>query len=43
LRAYAVTAGCARKGPWRMSKVKWINIALPDAYFSLHRLLRPWT
>ncbi len=42
-RAYAVTTGCARKGPWRMSKVKWVNIALPDAYFSLHRLLLPWT
>lgn len=33
-RNYAVTIGCARKGPWRMSKVKWVNIALPDAYFS---------
>jgi len=32
-RNYAVTTGCARKGPWRMSKVKWVNIALPDAYF----------
>jgi RNA-directed DNA polymerase len=41
-RAYAVTTGCARKGPWRMSKVKWVNIALPDAYFSLHRLSFPW-
>jgi RNA-directed DNA polymerase len=41
-RAYAVTTGCARKGPWRMSKVKWVNIALPDAYFSLFGLSFPW-
>ncbi len=32
-RLYALTAGCARKGPWRMSKVKWVQIALTDAYF----------
>jgi len=41
-RNYAVTTGCARKGPWRMSKVKWVNIALPDAYFSSLCLLFPW-
>ena len=41
--AFAVTTGCARKGPWRMSKVKWVNIALPDAYFSSLCLLFPWT
>ncbi|MDL2122546.1 MAG: group II intron reverse transcriptase/maturase [Deltaproteobacteria bacterium] len=41
-RNYAVTTGCARKGPWRMSKVKWVNIALPDAYFSSLCLLCPW-
>lgn len=41
-RNYAVTTGCARKGPWRMSKVKWVNIALPDAYFSSLYLLFPW-
>ena len=41
-RAYAVTTGCARKGPWRMSKVKWVNIALPDAYFSFFGLSFPW-
>lgn len=29
----AVTTGNARKGPWRMSKVKWIIIALPNAHF----------
>jgi RNA-directed DNA polymerase len=41
-RAFAVTTGCARKGPWRMSKVKWVNIALPDAYFSFFGLSFPW-
>lgn len=30
---YAVTTGNARKGPWRMSRVKWVVIALPNAYF----------
>jgi RNA-directed DNA polymerase len=29
----AVRAGCSRKGPWRMSRVKWVMIALPNAYF----------
>ncbi|MCP3870818.1 MAG: group II intron reverse transcriptase/maturase [Gammaproteobacteria bacterium] len=29
----AVTTGNARKGHWRMSKVKWVIIALPNAYF----------
>jgi len=29
----AVRAGCARKGPWRMSRVKWVVMALPNAYF----------
>jgi hypothetical protein len=32
-RNFALTTGCARKGPWRMSKVKWVNIALPDKHF----------
>lgn len=41
-RAFALTTGCARKGPWRMSKVKWVNIALPDAYFSSLGLVFPW-
>ena len=31
--AVAVRTGCARKGPWRMSRVKWVIIALPNAYF----------
>jgi len=42
-RNYAVTTGCARKGPWRMSKVKWVNIALPDKHFESLGLLFPWS
>jgi len=30
----AVTTGNARKGCWRMSRVKWVIIALPNAYFT---------
>ncbi len=41
-RTYALTTGCARKGPWRMSKVKWVNIALPDKYFKTLGLVFPW-
>jgi RNA-directed DNA polymerase len=41
-RKSALTAGCARKGPWRMSKVKWVNIALPDKYFASLGLVFPW-
>ena len=41
-RDFALTTGCARKGPWRMSKVKWVHIALPDVYFSSLGLLFPW-
>jgi len=41
-RAYALTTGCARKGPWRMSKVKWVQIALPDAWFKSLGLVFPW-
>jgi RNA-directed DNA polymerase len=29
----AVRAGCSRKGAWRMSRVKWVVIALPNAHF----------
>jgi len=42
-RNYAVTTGCARKGPWRMSKVKWVNIALPDKHFKSLGLSFPWS
>jgi len=31
--AVAVRTGCGRKGPWRMSRVKWVVVALPNAYF----------
>jgi RNA-directed DNA polymerase len=41
-RGFVVTTGCARKGPWRMSKVKWVQIALPDTYFTSLGLLFPW-
>ncbi len=41
-RAYALTTGCARKGPWRMSKAKWVQIALPDAWFKSLGLVFPW-
>jgi len=41
-RNFALTTGCARKGPWRMSRVKWVHIALPDAYFTSFGLLFPW-
>ncbi len=41
-RDYAVTTGCARKGPWRMSRVKWVHIALPDSYFTSRGLAFPW-
>ena len=30
---FAVTTGNARKGAWRMSKVKWMVIAMPNDYF----------
>jgi RNA-directed DNA polymerase len=31
--SYAVSTGNSRKGPWRLSKVKWVVIAMPNAYF----------
>ena len=42
-RNFALTTGCARKGPWRMSKVKWVNIALPDKHFASLGLSFPWS
>ena len=39
---YAVTTGCSRKGPWRMSRVKWVVIALPNQHFKTHGLVIPW-
>ena len=41
-QVHALTTGCARKGPWRMSNVKWVNIALPDAHFESLGLDFPW-
>jgi len=41
-RDKALTTGCARKGPWRMSKVLWVNLALPDNYFKSLGLSFPW-
>jgi len=32
-RQFAVTTGCSRKGPWRMSRVYWVVLALPDRHF----------
>ena len=29
----ALFCGCSRKGPWRMSKVKWVLFAMPKSYF----------
>lgn len=40
-RKYAVTCGNARKKHWRMSRVKWIIIALPNKYFSSLGLFLP--
>ena len=38
----AVFCGCARKGPWRMSKVQWVHQALPDSLFMKLGLRLPW-
>jgi len=38
----AVKTGCARKGAWRMSQVKWVMIALPNHYFTSRGLVIPW-
>jgi len=42
-RGTAVKTGCARKGAWRMSQVKWVMIALPNHYFTSRGLVIPWT
>jgi len=41
-RPYALTTGCSRKGPWHMSTVKWVVIALPDLHFETLGLSFPW-
>ena len=38
----ALKTGCARKGPWRMSQVKWVMIALPNQYLHDQGLRIPW-
>lgn len=42
-RVNALKTGCARKGCWRMSNVKWVMIALPNRYFEERGLVIPWT
>jgi RNA-directed DNA polymerase len=37
----ALLTGCSRKGAWRMSKVKWVVIATPNAYFDKLGLFLP--
>jgi len=36
---YAVTCGNARKKYWRMSKVKWVAMAMPERYFIMKGLV----
>jgi hypothetical protein len=38
---HALLTGCSRKGEWRMSKVKWVVIAMPNAYFDQLGLFLP--
>lgn len=40
-RKHAVSCGNARKKHWRMSKVKWVVIALPKQYFFSRGLFLP--
>ena len=35
--------GASRKGPWRLSKVKWVVFALSEDYFASLGLVIPWT
>ncbi len=42
-KRYALTTGCARKGPWRMSAAKWMHIALPDSYLASVGLVLSWS
>jgi len=41
-RINALKTGCARRGCWRMSNVKWVMIALPNRYFEERGLVIPW-
>ena len=38
---HAVTCGNARKKYWRMSKVKWVAMAMPERYFIVRGLYLP--
>jgi hypothetical protein len=42
-QAFAVPVGASRKGPWRMSQVKWVVFAVPGRYFESLGLIIPWT
>jgi RNA-directed DNA polymerase len=42
-RVNARRTGAARKGPWRMSAVKWVAFALPGHYFESLALVIPWS
>ena len=41
-RKHAVPTGCARKGYWRMSRTKYVDIALPTEMFHSLGLEFPW-
>ena len=41
--ALSVPVGASRKGPWRMSQVKWVVFAVPGHYFESLGLIIPWT
>ena len=38
----AILCGCARKGPWRMSRVEWVQVATPNRFFKKMGLQIPW-
>ncbi len=42
-RYHAIRLGSSSKGPWPLSKTKWLSIALPNAYFHNLGLLFPWS
>jgi hypothetical protein len=41
--AQAGPVGASRKGPWRMSKVKWVVFAVSEDYFASLGLVIPWS
>jgi RNA-directed DNA polymerase len=42
-KAFAGPVGASRKGPWRMSQVKWVVFAVSGRYFESLGLVIPWT